>query len=254
MDAERPRQSPVAPNRAALIAIAALASGIASVPYFLFSDLLVGLPVVALGSAVLAWLALRKLTTEATTEPSLGEWALGAWSAVAAPSVGGLFGLTLFGLFYGGVKLFIWAASYVGFAPHADPWAWGFWGSIWFIVVAIAVGATERLVDLFRQLYPREAGARSAFFPLLARRKLLALVGLAALVVLGLMLWLLDLHGIAFAVLLSILLLYSARRERAKAKSTRCSGRSTCWPAPVTAPARAGDHAGSSAGPARGAA
>jgi hypothetical protein len=117
----------VAPNRAALIAIAALASGIASVPYFLFTNLLVGLPAVVLGSAVLAWFALRKLTTEATTEPSLGEWVLRAWSAVFTPSVGGLAGLALFGLLCGGVELFIWAAHYFGYAPHTNPWAWGFW-------------------------------------------------------------------------------------------------------------------------------
>jgi hypothetical protein len=210
MDEERPQQSPVAPNLVALIAIAALASSIALIPYFLFSDLLVGLPAVALASAVLAWLALRKLTTEAPTEPSLGEWVLGAWSAVATPSLGGLFGLTLFGLFYGGVELFIWAAHYFGFSPHSDPWVWGFWGSIWLIVVVIAVGAIESFENVFRQLYPREAGARSAFFPLLARWKLLALVASAALIALGLMLWLLDLHGIAFPVLLSILLFYSS--------------------------------------------
>jgi hypothetical protein len=42
-------------------------------------------------------------------------------------------------------------------------------GSIWLVVVVIATGATESLEDLLRQLYPREAGARSVFFPLLAR-------------------------------------------------------------------------------------
>jgi hypothetical protein len=165
---------------------------------------------VALGSAVFAWFTLRKQTTEATTEPSLGEWLLGAWSAVGTPSTGSVFGLTLFGLFYGGVELFIWAAHYFGFAPHTDPWTWGFWGSIWSIVLVSAVGATESLKDLFRQLYPREAGARSAFFPLLIREKWLVLLALAAPVVLGLMLWLLDLHGVPFAVLLSILLFYTS--------------------------------------------
>jgi hypothetical protein len=71
--------------------------------------------------------------------------------------------------------------------------------------------ATKGAAELFRQLYPREAGARSAFFPLLARWKVLALGALAALVALGLMLWLLDLHGVAFPVLLSILFFYTSR-------------------------------------------
>src|SRR5262245_40848659 len=143
MDAERSRQSPVEPNRAALIAIAALASGIGCFPYFLFIDFLVALPAVALGSAVFAWFALRKQTTAATTEPSPGEWLLGAWSAVGMPATGSVAGLMLFGLFYGGVKLFIWAAHYFGFGPHADPGTWGFWGSIWLVVVVSVAGATE---------------------------------------------------------------------------------------------------------------
>jgi hypothetical protein len=121
-----------------------------------------------------------------------------------------VFGLALFGLFYGGVELFIWGGHYFGFAPHADPSAWGFWGSIWSVVVVSATAATESLKDLLRQLYPREAGARSAFFALLAQGKLIAFSALAALVVLGLMLWWLDLHGALFAGLLSILLFYTS--------------------------------------------
>jgi hypothetical protein len=210
MDVERPQQSAVAPNRAALIAIAALANGIASLPYLLFTHLLLGLPVVVLVSAPLAWFTLRKLTTEATMQPSLGEWVLGAWSAVFTPSVAGLAGLIVFGLFYGGVHLFLMAAHFFGFAPHADPSAWGFWGSIGFAAVAMVGGATEGLEELFRQLYPRGAGARSAFFPLLPRWQLLALVGVAALVALAVMLWLLDPHGIVFTVLLAVLLLYTS--------------------------------------------
>ena len=210
MDAERAQQSAVALNRAALIAIAALANGIASLPYLLFAHLLLGLPVVVLGSALLAWFTLRKLTTEATAQPSLGEWVLGAWSAVFTPSVAGLAGLIFFGLFYGGVHLFLMAARFFGFASHANPSAWGFWGSVWFVAPMMILGATESLQELSRQLYPREAGARSAFFPLLPRWKLLALVGVAALVALAVMLWLLDPHGIAFTVLLAVLLLYTS--------------------------------------------
>src|SRR5262245_19236835 len=109
MDEERAQQSPVAPNRAALITTAALASGIGSLPYFLFIDNLLWLPAVVFGAAVLAFFSVRKLTSEATTEPRLGEWLLGAWSAIANTSVGSLFGLALFGTFYGGAELFLWA-------------------------------------------------------------------------------------------------------------------------------------------------
>lgn len=210
MNKEPPPQSPLAPNRVALITIVALANGIAVVPYLLFIDRLAWLLPVVLGSAVAALFALRKLTIEATTQLSLGEWLLGAWSAVAIPSGGNLIGLMFFGMFYGGVKLFILAAHYFGFAPRADPWAWGFWGSIWFVGVAGLAAAIQGVEDLFRQLYPRQSGARSAFFALLARSQLLALGALAALVALAVMLWLLDLHGVAFPVLLSILLTYTS--------------------------------------------
>ena len=88
--------------------------------------------------------------------------------------------------------------------------AWGFWGSIWAIAAVSATAATESLKDCCRQLYPREAGARSPFFALLVQGKLIAFSALAALVVLGLMLWWLDLHGALFAGLLSILLFYTS--------------------------------------------
>jgi hypothetical protein len=209
MNKEPPPQSPLAPNRVALITIVALANGIAVVPYLLFIDRLAWLLPVVLGSAVAALFALRNVTAEATTQPSLGEWLLGAWSAVAKPSVGSVTGLMFFGIFYGGVKLFILAAHYFGFVPRADPWAWGFWGSIWFVGASLGI-AIQGVEDLFRQLYPRQSGARSAFFALLARSQLLALGALAALVALAVMLWLLDLHGVAFPVLLSILLFYTS--------------------------------------------
>ena len=160
-------------------------------------------------SAVLAWFALRKRTTRATTEPSLGEWLLGAWSAVGPPSTGSVFGLALFGLFYGGVELFIWGGHYFGFAPHADPSAWGFWGSIWSVVVVSATAATESLKDLLGNSIRARPGALGVLCAARARQTD-RIFGLGGAGCPGLGLWWLDLHGALFAGLLLILLFYTS--------------------------------------------
>ncbi len=199
-----------APNRLALIGITALATGIGLVPYFLFIDALIWLPLAVVASALPASLALRRRTATATAPPAAGEWLLAGWSAVSKTSVVGIIGLMLFGLFDGGVMLFDWVVEHFGFTAHADPWTWGFRGSIWFIVLGGGVAAAQAAEALFRALYVLEAGARSRFFPLLARPTALALGALVAVVVLAAMLRFLDPHGAAFAGLLSAVLLYTS--------------------------------------------
>ena len=212
---EVPSPRPPAPKHVALATIAALASGVGLLPYFRFVDRSEWLLSVVLVSPVWCFYLLRrqtaKVTTETTTKPSLGEWLLGAWSAVGEPVASSLLGMALFGLFYAGVQLFNWAAHHLGFAAQAAPGIWGFWGSIWWIVAGGCVGGPIRGArELFRQLYPHDAGARSPFFPLLARTKLLVLIGVAVAVALALMLWLLDVHGAAFSVLASLTLFYGS--------------------------------------------
>jgi hypothetical protein len=176
----------------------------------MFIDRMAWLPAVVLGSAALTFFALRKTTIESTFEPSLGEWLLGALSIVGKQAIGSLMGLMLFGLFYGGAKLFVWAVGLAGIAAHADLASWAFWGSISFVILSIVAVATQSAKRVLLQLYPLETGTRSAFFPLLARPSRLILGAVATVAALAIMLWLLDPHGIALAVLLSIVLYYTS--------------------------------------------
>jgi len=196
------------PNRVAVIGIIAVASAIALLPYFLFVDRLAWWLAIAPVAAGVASFALRKETAEAATQPSLGEWLLAAWSAVAKPAIGSLIGLMSYGILYYLVKLLI-APILLVFGAALNPSTWGFWGSIWLAFAGGLVGATEGAQVLFRQLYPREAGARSAFFPLLARWKLLLIGAMAGVVAVAVMFWLLDPHGVALPVLLSAVLFYT---------------------------------------------
>lgn len=207
---EEPRSEPRAAVSAKLISIAALANGVGVAPYLLFVDLLRYLPLVVLGSAVLAIFALRGRRIAAGLRPSISEWLLGSWSLVALPSVGSLMGLGFYGLGYGGVKLVVAVASYFGLAIGGDPRAWGFWISIvWAGLVAVQ-GPTIRLSELARRLYPRESWARSEFFPLLARWRLLTTVAVGGAAALAVAFWFLDPRGVALPVVSSLVLVYTS--------------------------------------------
>jgi hypothetical protein len=209
MAEDHPPDPPPAAVRAALVAIAAFAGGVGALPYLLWVDRPQWELAIVPASAVLASLALRKAQTAATSNPSLGEWILGAWSAVAQPATGSLVALVLFGLFSGAVKLFIQAAAYSGFALHPEPSTWGFWGSIWGVALMVISGATRGIQHLFRQLYPRESWARSAFLPLLSKSKLV-LGGAAAVIVLSFVMALLDRRSVAAPIVLALIVFYTS--------------------------------------------
>jgi hypothetical protein len=135
---------------------------------------------------------------------------LAAWSAVAKPSIGSLVGLAFYGMAYGAARLFDAAGHFLGFAPETDPSSFGLWISLVVTGAVATMCPIEGTKDLLRQLYPREAWARSAFYPLLARSKLFALIALAAVAAVAVMVWFLDAQRIPFPVLLSFLLFYTS--------------------------------------------
>ena len=65
---------------------------------------------------MIAFVALWKIETGATTHPSWGEWLLGAWSAVAQPSTGSFVGLVFYGFGYYGAKLLTALSALLGFS------------------------------------------------------------------------------------------------------------------------------------------
>lgn len=202
----------VAPRRFALIIVVALANGIGYLPYLLLIERLNWLLLVCPAATILATLALRKQTSEATAHPSFGEWLLGTWSAVAVPSVVSLMGVLLYGVFYGGQQAYVWLSGQFGYAAVGDPSIWGFWGSVWLVAVVSFVGPTSGAERLWRQLYPREAWARSNFAPFVDKSQLgwTVLVGAAALLALVAMLWFLDPRGGALPTLLALIFFYTS--------------------------------------------
>jgi hypothetical protein len=207
--AELPLQ-PVSPNRAALALVGALAAGLGVLPYLLWIDRLSYLWALVPASGVLVALSLRDFKTEATAQPSAPEWALGAWSAVAMPATISFMGLTFYGMGYGLQRLLALALQAFGHAPMGDASVWGYWASVWLVAVGVMMACTRRLPEVARQLYPREAWSRTAFQPLLARKRTLVLGALTGLLSLGALLWWLDWHGHALPILLSLLFFYTS--------------------------------------------
>ena len=199
----------VEPKKLPLIAIIAAWSGVGLFPYLLFIDRVHYLVVVIPWAALMAFFALRRLETDATEEPSPGEWLLAAWSAAAYPSVGALIGLMMYGFGFGLASLAGYVLNLFGFAPLLDPSTWGYWSSLPFAALFAAVLPVTAAQDLFYSLYPRTAGSRSAFFQLLGRPWTIPLA-VASVAALAVMLVFLDYRGTSFPVLLSLLLCYSS--------------------------------------------
>lgn len=204
------RRDQVEPKKLPLIAIIAVASGIGPLPYLLLIDRVTYLLVVVPAAALMAFLVLRRLVTDATEEPSLGEWLLGAWSAVALPLSTTLFGFAAYGIGFGIAWVAGALSTLLGFAFPIDPPTWGYWASIPFAALFALVLPWQATQDLFYGLYPRTAGSRSAFFQLLGRRWTIILPALAPVAVLALMIAFPDLRGAWFAILLFVLIFYSA--------------------------------------------
>jgi hypothetical protein len=198
----------VEPKRLRLILIIAAASGIGLFPYLLFIDQVPYLLVVIPVAALMAFFALRRLVTDATEEPSLGEWLLGAWSAVLTPSIVTFIGFVMYGIGFGLASLAGYLLKLFAFAFPIDPPTWGYWASLPFAAI-FSIALPLRARHLFYSLYPRTAGSRSVFFQLLGRPWTipLALGSIAALVI---MVVLLDPRGIWFPLLLFLLIFYSA--------------------------------------------
>jgi hypothetical protein len=203
-------QAGVKPNKLALVAIVAAGSGIGLFPFLLFIDTIRYLIVVVIAAAALtAFLALRRLNTDATEEPSLGEWLLGAWSAVGYPSTIALFALVIYSVAFGLVALASYVAKLLGFDLSIDPSRWGYWVSLAFAGFPAPAYFRESAEDLFHNLYPRTAGSRSAFFPLLGMRLRIAIVLAASIGALAIMV-VFDFRRPEFPIFLALLLFYTS--------------------------------------------
>jgi hypothetical protein len=92
-----PNRDGVKPKKLVLIAIITIANGIGVFPYLLFIDRVHYLPVLVAVTALIGFLPLRPLQTDAMERPSLSEWLLAAWSAVAYPSTAASVGFNYVG-------------------------------------------------------------------------------------------------------------------------------------------------------------
>ena len=202
---------PIKPRRVALAVICASACLIGLAPYLLFIDRLMWFGIIGPVVAVIAYIAVRKQETKVSVDPSWAEWALGAWSAVAMPATGSLGGLLFFGLFYWSTKLVVAAAVKFGLSIDVNPSTWGFWGSVWVVASMAIATPTQVATKLFQALYPPQAWGRTAFFPLLAnRRRFVVIAALAAIGALIVMCSVLSWDGVAFPILLSLLIFYTS--------------------------------------------
>jgi hypothetical protein len=200
----------VEPRKLLLIVISAGAASAGLFSYFLFIDHVHYLAAVAAAAALIAFFTLRSLKTDATEEPSPGEWLLAAWTAVAYPTLGALIGLMNYGIGFSLAALAGYALTAFGFAPGIDPSAWGYWTSLPLVALFAAALVAAGTRDLFSNLYPPTAGSRSAFYHLLGRPWTIALVAFAVIAALVLMLVFLDYRATWFPILLALLLAYSS--------------------------------------------
>jgi hypothetical protein len=76
------KESEVRPNVVLLAMLAGVAVVVGGIPYLFFVDALWILPLLAIGAAGTLWAKARKLHTNATSEPTLGEWISAGWSLV----------------------------------------------------------------------------------------------------------------------------------------------------------------------------
>jgi hypothetical protein len=198
------------PNKVALVALVTMGSAIGLLPYFLFIERLPYLGAVVAASAAIAFLKLRKSDALAAENPSLGEWLLAAWSAVGLPAGASMLGLLLYAIVYCVAQFVVWVLGLVGAHPTADPSSMARWTSLVIAGMFMLWASSEGSRHLLRGLYPRTAGTRSVFFPLLNRPYLLAGIVAGFLVALGLMLAFAHDWPRAFPVVLGLMIFYSS--------------------------------------------
>jgi hypothetical protein len=208
---ERSEEAGMKPNRFGLAAIVAAGIGVGVFPYLLFipDRAYFVLPIVVVGSALVAFSVLGTIQTRVTEEPSLGEWLLASWSAVAYGSQIAGAGMILYGVWYLLVYLGGYLARLTGADVHPPAAEWASWVSLMGGAL-LAVAPVESAKGLVASLYPSAAGSRSAFFPLLSKRWGIGLAVLGVVAGLAIMAVLLDPRGKAFAVGLLLLLFYSS--------------------------------------------
>ncbi|WP_316364380.1 hypothetical protein [Candidatus Thiodiazotropha sp. CDECU1] len=198
----------IKPNVTLLALLAGVAAVVGATPYLFFIDALWILPLVAIGAAGMLWVKTRKLRSNATSEPSPGEWITAAWSLVAYAAMIS-FSLIYYAIAYWATRLVIFLMGLLNVQLDLS-WAdtIGLAVSGFFAITLYAVSLITAS-ELPRRLYPRLAGIRSPYYALwLTNRNWILLAVLAGIFALLLMIGL-DLHQWYWIFACSAVLFYT---------------------------------------------
>jgi len=198
----------VKPNAVLLALLTGVAVVVGGTPYLFFVKTLWLLPLLAIGAAVIMWVKSHKLRSNATTEPTSGEWIAAGWGLVSQAAMIS-FSLIYYAIIYWATRLVIYL---LGLADIAISLTWA--ENIGLVVsgllaLGLYAGVLVIAADLPRRLYPRLAGIRSPYYALwLTNRKWILLAVVAGLSALLFMI-VLNLHEWYWIFACSILLFYT---------------------------------------------
>lgn len=175
-------------NRPAVALLSTLAAAIGLLPYVLFVEHLWLLLMATPLALVLSFRGIRSTTTKAGEHPSITEMLLGGLGAVTLSATVSLMGVMFWGMTWGVLRATAWLDRRVSLPFHvAESTSSPFWFSLVLTSLAFLVSVEPSARSLAKQLYPKTAGLRSAFYSLARFQR-----GRAALYVLGLVVTLLG--------------------------------------------------------------
>lgn len=154
------KEGEVRPNVVLLAMLAGVAVVMGGIPYLFFVDALWILPLLAIGAAGTLWAKARKLHTNATSEPTLGEWISAGWSLVGYAAMIS-FALIYYAIMYWATRLVIYLLGLVNvqlgvsWAENIGLYVSGFFAA------GLYAAALMAAAELPRRLYPRLAGVIS---------------------------------------------------------------------------------------------
>jgi hypothetical protein len=196
----------VAPDWVAISVACATGVVLGLLPYLLYTKAsYLALPLLAYAAIVVPWKG-RGFLSHATERPDWLEWLLAGWNAVGVGAVASIVGFVWYGLVYFIIWAFGYAVRALGWSIESAPTLAATYVSAFFVVI-FALATPFLLADeLPPKLYPRIAGTRSVFFPLTAKPWTLAMIALLGIAGAIAGLALLDMHGLAFTLSLTLFL------------------------------------------------
>lgn len=195
-------------DKGTLVVLTAVASVVGVVPGILLLQRVHWLPYFAIGSTIVALLAVYKLKLTTTNRPGPLELILGWVGAIFPPAVLSLCVILVYWFTVAVFRAMAGLADWLGRQLTLVPSRVGFYVAITVALIWAPAFVIMGVRGLARQLYPETAGIKSPFYTLIATRRLL-LLGVAILA-LGAFLALVltaDLRGRWFYLLLDFYLL-----------------------------------------------